>query len=303
MTTVQISAVDLLERTIKPNEFDNFDDILEYLHSGVEDDYKLKNDGYCDALEKVCTNFGFDDAIDLNIYIEQKLMEYELKWKNADNVPTKLATEYITLLNIGREDRKVSNYLPFYEIVNEIKQIAAERGIELPQEENTITWAVSAIKFLTSNENTIGNTNEDTALRDLRFAHAYLTRQYTEHVQSESNRLRDTTNKLQQATQRILDLESEKASMERELNDRAKENYELTLQNALLKVDHIGSPSSPNPSSSNDNLTPPATADTPSVRILRAQFKRQVEELHSKFESELQRLKEHYEGTDSEHKT
>lgn len=303
MTTVQISAVDLLERTIKPNEFDNFDDILEYLHSGVEDDYKLKNDGYCDALEKVCTNFGFDDAIDLNIYIEQKLMEYELKWKNADNVPTKLATEYITLLNIGREDRKGSNYLPFYEIVNEIKQIAAERGIELPQEENTITWAVSAIKFLTSNENTIGNTNEDTALRDLRFAHAYLTRQYTEHVQSESNRLRDTTNKLQQATQRILDLESEKASMERELNDRAKENYELTLQNALLKVDHIGSPSSPNPSSSNDNLTPPATADTPSVRILRAQFKRQVEELHSKFESELQRLKEHYEGTDSEHKT
>lgn len=296
MSTVQVRAVDLLERTIKPIQLDSFDDIIEYLHSGVEDDFKPKNEGYCDALEEVCADFGFDDAIDLNIYIEQKLLEYELKWKHEKNVPTEVTTEYITLLNIGRENRKVSHHLPIYEIVNEIEQIATERGIELPHEDNTITWAVSAIKILSNNENIDINSSQDTALRDLRFAHAYLTRQYTEHVQSETSRLRDTTNKLQQATQRILDLESEKSAIERELNERAKENYELTLQNALLKVDHIGSPIN---ASITDNLTPPSSADTPSVRILRAQFKKQVEELHSKFESELQRLKEHYERVES----
>lgn len=303
-----MNTVDLLERTVRPCPFENKNDILEYLHSDVEVDNNMKNDGYVDALDKVAKDFGFANGVELNIYIERKLLEYEYTWKDKENIPKDVATEYITLLNIGREDRKVSNFLPLSEIINEIEQLAIGKGILLPQEDNSIAWAVSAIKLLANsnngdstnnnikpelNDTTTVNENSDTALRDLRFAHAYLTRQYTEHVQSESTRLRDTTSKLQQATQRILDLESEKAAIERDLNTRARENHELTLQNALLKVDSLGT--SPTSTTNPLQMTPPASADTPSVRILRAQFKRQVEDLHEQFATEMERLRQHYE--------
>lgn len=157
-----------------------------------------------------------------------------------------------------------------------------------------------------NNDDDNNNTNSNTALKDLQFAHAYLTKKYQEDL-NQSNQyvnelirkyqkceelLKSSNKELEKNTNRLIEAELKNAELQRKLEERTNEVHSLMMSNNLLRVDQLGNNSSalvmspPTSIESPDNLVLAESplfsssasnmpnGDTPSVRILRTEFKK-----------------------------
>lgn len=162
-----------------------------------------------------------------------------------------------------------------------------------------------------------------TALNDLQFAHTYLSKKYqeeqlnhTRYVDRLTNRLahcesllRESNSELQKATTRALRAEEKISELIQRLDARASENHALITANNILRVDSLGSPvnimgynriiggSTPpgSPHGAGNSAADDSTGlltptDPPSVRILRMEFKRLVEQINARFAREIQQI-------------
>ena len=164
----------------------------------------------------------------------------------------------------------------------------------------------------------IGNGDDDDrrALKDLQFAHSYLTKKYEEEVSQHAKSMNNMITKYQQCedllkqsnfelskvSNQLLRLEIQNAELTRKLEAKTKEAHELQMKNNLLRVDNLGMGSATTPPASADS----ASADSPtsllsasssgnpssnssvSVRILRMEFKKLVEQMNARFTRELE---------------
>lgn len=159
------------------------------------------------------------------------------------------------------------------------------------------------------------------ALRDLQFAHTYLTKKYEEEVSQHGQAMNSMVAKYQQCedllkqsnfelskvSNQLLRLELQNAELTKKLDARTKDAHELQLKNNLLRVDYLGlapattppasadsaeapadslSLSLPSPASSASSATMPSSSV--SVRILRMEFKKLVEQMNARFARELE---------------
>lgn len=191
--------------------------------------------------------------------------------------------------------------------------------------------------YLNGNKSFGENANdESTALKDLQFAHSYLTKKYEEEVSHHGKYINDmvykykkcesllenSNNELEKVTNRLIKLEMEHKQMKTELDQRTQQVHSLMQNNNLLKVNALGmvpvstllSPSSSSAATtplsppetggqgSTDSLVYPSSANSqsPSVRILRAEFLKIVEQMNSKFQQELEKVREARDSTTPE---
>lgn len=244
------------------------------------------------------------------------------------------------------------------ELVSTILSLAVQKNIDLPSIDSNkvsnsngrIEWFKECIYKVANNGNDIkdnndnshkksidetniyNNTNDnETALKDLQFAHSYLTKKYEEEMSQHSKYVSDLINKnkhceellknttleLAKVTNQQLRLELQNTELTEKLDEKTKELHEVEMNNNLLKVEYLGllpatSLMSP-PSSDNGNFSSPVlqsssefssqttTPTTPttalsstdatssvSVRILRMEFKKIVEQMNSRFSKELE---------------
>ena len=160
------------------------------------------------------------------------------------------------------------------------------------------------------------------ALRDLQFAHTYLTKQYEEEVSQHGQAMNSMVSKYQQCevllkqsnaelskvSNQLLRLELQNAELTKKLDARTRDAHELQLKNNLLRVDYLGLVPATTPPASADSaevtadslslsLPSPASSSTSSVttpsssvsvRILRMEFKKLVEQMNARFARELE---------------
>ena len=114
---------------------------------------------------------------------------------------------------------------------------------------------------------------------------------------------------MEKNTNRLIEAELKNAELQRKLEERTNEVHSLMMSNNLLRVDQLGNNSSalvmspPTSIESPDNLVLAESplfsssasnmpnGDTPSVRILRTEFKKLVEQINSRFEKEIHQLR------------
>lgn len=269
-----------------------------------------------------------------------------------------------------KEDRETD------ELLSHIASVAVQRNIILPapastsQGDTKIEWAKDCLNTLLSQnlDSTVSRDvkdklvdNEDeithvkTALKDLQFAHQYLTRQFEDERNLNSNIMNTHKNKkaalekqlaqnviaLEKSNQRSILVEHEKNVLEKTLDEKMKEIYDLQKQVALLKIDNLGyihtngdtksttsspdkmarSPVSPvtgltvnTAEGKNDNTrskyysnpktpllqqnintyrngSPSSPKFNSSISVLRNEFKKLVNEMHTTYKSELEKEK------------
>lgn len=231
------------------------------------------------------------------------------------------------------------------ELVSTLLSLAVQKNMNLPSVDSTkvksldgrINWFKECIYKVadTTNEMNTGSRNNNTevtkqahdegeekrALKDLQFAHSYLTKKYEEEILQHGQYVNEVVNKnkkceellvktnteLSQATKQIIRLELEKAELQSYLDATRKEMYELQMSNNLLKVDCLGvvpagklmsysntPPDTPGdismqlstPTSTSPSSTTGGESST-SVRILRAEFKKVVEGMNARFAREV----------------
>ncbi|CCH42457.1 Synaptonemal complex protein 1 [Wickerhamomyces ciferrii] len=161
------------------------------------------------------------------------------------------------------------------ELLSHIASVAVQRNVILPAPASTnsndsnIEWAKSCLNSLLDQNYSNVNDKEiksnspndeqeltslRTALKDLQFAHQYLTRQYEDERNLNSTVMNTHKNKkaaierqlaenlitLEKANQRSILVEHEKNVLERTLDDKMKDIYDLQKQVALLKIDNLG---------------------------------------------------------------
>lgn len=161
------------------------------------------------------------------------------------------------------------------ELLSHIASVAVQRNVILPaplttsQDDSKVEWAKSCLDTLLSQNvdtsdsreiktRSVDNENEithlKTALKDLQFAHQYLTRQYEDERNLNSNVMNTHKNKkaalekqltenltiLEKANQRSILIEHEKNVLEKTVDEKNKEIYDLQKQVALLKIDNLG---------------------------------------------------------------
>ncbi|GMM31485.1 Pea2 protein [Martiniozyma asiatica (nom. inval.)] len=153
-----------------------------------------------------------------------------------------------------------------------------------------------------------------TAFKDLKFAHKFLTKKYQEELAQHGLTTQELMNKfnhsqallersntqLVKLTNDLLKAEMERKELQDKIDGKSKELHEAQLVNNKLKVDYLGfipagqllSPTSNSSDFGNNNLTSPesatsTSATSPSASILRLEFKKFVEQMSRKFESEL----------------
>lgn len=203
------------------------------------------------------------------------------------------------------------------DLSNLVLSLAVDRKVPLPPfdpSDSASSWFAHAIRTLADSQpGPAASTVADSPpLADLQFAHAYLTRQYLEQQNAQAQQaqmvaahaqraqraealLRETSQQLEYTAQQLV--RSELA-----LTQKTAAAHDLLMQNALLKVDALGTragaPSPPTtPSSLADLMSPQDSTlasplDSPSVRILRMEFKKLVADLNAKFAHELEQLKQ-----------
>lgn len=163
-----------------------------------------------------------------------------------------------------------------------------------------------------------------TALKDLQFAHVYLTRQYEDERTRYNKSLNQLRLKLSQSqellaasndqltnqTQQCLKLETKLSTALNELAEKGKQLHSKKLEISMLKVDHIGEDMSVPPvrnvdNGSNSNANDASStlsnstrstlangsggANTVSAPILRMEFKKVVKQMNEDFEKELEK--------------
>ena len=171
------------------------------------------------------------------------------------------------------------------------------------------------------NDNNSNKNKTETALNDLQFAHNYLTKKYEEemshHVKYANlmtskyekceELLKKSNDELARCTNELLKAESKNVEYEKRIDMMNKEMHKLQLQNNLFKVDYLGllpvsTLMSPPNSAANPSIFPespktncssiPSTPSSPvspvSVSILRAEFRKLMEQMQKKHEKELQ---------------
>lgn len=168
------------------------------------------------------------------------------------------------------------------------------------------------------------NNGTQTALNDLQFAHKYLSNRYKEEVSQHGQYVSDMTKKYSQceellkksnaeltrSTNELLRAEMKNTELQKKLESLSKDMHELQSQNDLLKVDQLGllpittlmspphtaasptsyaSERSVSGSSTNGDLPPsPSTPHSQvSVGILRAEFRKLVEQMQQRHDKEL----------------
>jgi hypothetical protein len=306
-----------------------------------------------------------NDPVELNILAEQSLLEYDNKFGdinalkqfyNVDNVKelldrldvenAGLLRHYVELLKLGHVteyNNSITSSSSFSngnalldDLTATMLTLAVEKRVQLPAAEEAVdaqsrlAWFTECLHRVAGSKPIGAVSSDDTsstgdALRDLQFAHSYLTKKYHEemathgqYVQNMTARcgraellLRETTAELQATANRLMQSELQLAEASRHLETRTRETHELIMQNALLRVDVLGSPASPAGSLSGlmgieRPLSPPmspatpgtpkssssvSNGDPPSVRILRMEFKKLVEQLNARFAREIEAVK------------
>lgn len=160
------------------------------------------------------------------------------------------------------------------ELLSHIASVAVQRNVILPapasgQDDSKIEWAKNCLDTLLAQKPDVSGSREikaksidkeneithlQTALKDLQFAHQYLTRQYEDERNLNTSvmnthktkktalerQLAENLISLEKANQRSILVEHEKNVLEKTLDEKMKEIYDLQKQVALLKIDNLG---------------------------------------------------------------
>lgn len=374
---MSLSEIQTLQKTLQESKFTK-----EQLGFELQSNFKIIESLFSNTTSQNIQSNSIQKIIDSN---EALSLKFEEITKDIEQAIETLYHQYILAFSLcyfenfnieipsvvqPKEDRETD------ELLSHIASVAVQRNVILPtpvstsQDDSKIEWAKSCLDTLLSQNAIVGDSrdvktksinNEDeithlkTALKDLQFAHQYLTRQYEDERNLNSSVMNTHKNKkaalekqlaenaiaLERSNQRSILVEHEKNVLEKTLDEKMKEIYDLQKQVALLKIDNLGyihtngdlksttsSPDKPSLSpispvtgltvttveNNNENSrskyysnpktpllqqnintyrngSPSSPKFNSSISVLRNEFKKLVNEMHTTYKSELEKEK------------
>lgn len=274
--------------------------VAEKREDGNRKKYVFDVDHLVEVLNKRDSSVDGDDLLVLKHYVELLKLGY------APDLP-----------RIEEESNSSENIL-MDELVSTLLSLAVQKNIYLPSPDSKdmrsidgrIEWFKECIykvvssggsggsggsdgnnmpakKDIISTEEDEGeeDINEDKrALKDLQFAHSYLTKKYEEEVSQHGQYVNELIQKYKQCedllqksnfeltkvTNQQLKLELENAELRQRLDGRTKEVHELQMQNNLLRVDCLGLAAGAAGAAGATVVSPPASEGLPPVTPLSA---------------------------------
>lgn len=294
----EITAMALVEHYVELLKLGNITEISSITNSSLNKELIRSNDKMMDELISTLLSIAVEKNIQLPSADIYKMNEIDGRTKWFKECILKV----VNTGNMGSLEQSNRSYFD-------------ESDASLSQ----VNYPVNKV----NNDDDNNNTNSNTALKDLQFAHAYLTKKYQEDL-NQSNQyvnelirkyqkceelLKSSNKELEKNTNRLIEAELKNAELQRKLEERTNEVHSLMMSNNLLRVDQLGNNSSalvmspPTSIESPDNLVLAESplfsssasnmpnGDTPSVRILRTEFKKLVEQINSRFEKEIHQLR------------
>lgn len=287
LTEYALTQVNQSEKLLSLNELHTLQDTLENLKKTKEDikqelqgnftvvqgffSKPTNKDEEWDAVQNLITSnealsYKFEEISDLilntsELIYHQYILAFSICYFENYDVDIRSSTQ-------PENDRSGD------ELLSHIASVAVQRNVILPapisgEGDFKVEWAKSCLDTLLAQKQDVSNSRQiktesvdkeneitrlQTALKDLQFAHQYLTRQYEDERNLNTNvmnthktkktalekQLAENLISLEKANQRSILVEHEKNVLEKTLDEKMKEIYELQKQVALLKIDNLG---------------------------------------------------------------